>query len=149
MYLFAFAEAIQLFPDGTIFVHIAIVMAMIWILNRTLYRPINRVLASRDQLKGGQSTEAEKILAQVTEKETSYSKALLEARSAGYEIVEAEQKAVAEERESILKAAKDDSASRYENGRIELEKQALAARSMIDTEADKMADSIAENILKA
>ena len=59
MHLLLFAETIQLFPDGTLFVHIAIILEMIWILNRTLYRPINRVLEAREKSKGGHSSEAE------------------------------------------------------------------------------------------
>ena len=45
---------IQLFPDGTLFIHIALILLMIYILNRTLYRPINRVLDTR--ISPGQTT---------------------------------------------------------------------------------------------
>jgi len=57
MHLLAAAEVIQLFPDGTIFIHIAMVLGMIWILNRTFFRPINRVLETREQNKGEHSVE--------------------------------------------------------------------------------------------
>ena len=60
MHFLALAESsIQLFPDGTIFVHIAIILVMIWILNRTLYKPINRILETREKSKGGHASEAE------------------------------------------------------------------------------------------
>ena len=92
MHLLLFAETIQLFPDGTLFVHIAIILGMIWILNRTLYRPINRVLEAREKSKGGHSSEAEGILKDVEGKETRYTHELLDARSEGYSLIEKEQK---------------------------------------------------------
>src|SRR3954447_25205573 len=92
MHLLLFAEGIQLFPDGTIFLHIAIILGMIWVLNRTLYRPINRVLEAREKSKGGYAGEAAEILARVEEKEGRYTHELLQARNYGYELVEKQQK---------------------------------------------------------
>ena len=150
MHLLAFAESsIQLFPDGTIFVHIAIILAMIWILNRTLYKPINKVLAAREKSKGGHSSEADAILAQVGEKETKYTKELLDTRSKGYELIEKEQKKAAAARDKKIAEAKAETATVFETGRADLDKQAEAAKAEIDAEAEKMADRIAADILKA
>jgi F0F1-type ATP synthase membrane subunit b/b' len=150
MHLLAFAEnSIQLFPDGTIFVHIALILAMIWILNRTLYRPINRVLETREKSKGGHSGEAASILAQVSEKEARYTKELLETRSQGYEIVEKEQREAAAARDRKIAEAKAAAAAAFDSGRADLDKQAAAVRAEIDTQAEQMADRIAAGILKA
>ena len=72
MHLLAFAGSIQLFPDGTIFIHIALVLIMIWVLNRTFFRPIRSVIASREKFHGGRNTEAESILNEAAEKESKY-----------------------------------------------------------------------------
>src|SRR5436190_4707146 len=106
MHLLLFAENIQLFPDGTLFIHIALILAMIWILNRTLYRPINRVLEARERLKGGRSSEAEMLLGEAAEKESRYNKDLLDARSACYSLIEKEQKKAVADREKKLAEAK-------------------------------------------
>ncbi|HTH52073.1 MAG TPA: hypothetical protein VL501_09080 [Pyrinomonadaceae bacterium] len=148
MHLLAFAESIQLFPDGTLFVHVALILVMIYVLNRTLYRPINRILEARDKNKGGYFGEAEQILAKVQEKESHYSKELLEARSAGYELVENENRQMVAEREAKLAAAKAEVAERVATGRSEIEKQVAAARTTLSTEAEKLADTIAAGILK-
>ena len=95
MYLLAFAETIQLFPDGAIFIHIALIPTMIWVLNRTFYKPINRIIVSREKKKGGRSSEAVGILKDVDAKEALYTKEMLGARSSGYELIEKEQKKVA------------------------------------------------------
>jgi F-type H+-transporting ATPase subunit b len=150
MHLLLFAEeVVQLFPDGSLFIHIAMVLAMIWILNRTLYRPINRVLEARDRAKGGRSSEAEDILQKAEAEHARYSKETLAARSQGYELVEGEHKKNTAQREKKLAEAKAAVADEFATGRAELEKEVENARNTIRTEAEKMADTIAGNILKA
>lgn len=148
MHLLAFAESIQLFPDGTIFVHIAILLVMIWILNRTLYRPINKVLESREKSKGGHSGEAVSIIAAAEQKESQYNKELLDARSKGYSTIEKEQKKAAAAREQKLAEAKAETAAAFDAGRAELEQHSLETRSALSKEADGLADRIAAGILK-
>ena len=149
MHLLAFAETIQLFPDGTLFLHVAMILAMIWILNRTLYRPINRIIESREKNKGGHSIEADEIMKNVEEKETRYSREMLDTRSKGYELIEKEQKKATAAREKQLGEVKAEVAEKFEQGKAELEKQAADAHAVIGTEAEKMADRIAANILKS
>jgi F-type H+-transporting ATPase subunit b len=148
MHLLAFAETIQLFPDGTLFIHVALILIMIWILNRTLYRPINQVIESREKNKGGHSSEAVGILKDVEEKESRYTREMLETRSQGYELIEKEQKAAIAAREKQLAEVKADVADRFEKGRSELEKRTAEARATIEADAEKIADSIAASILK-
>src|SRR5687768_11847126 len=105
MHLLLFFESIQLFPDGTLFIHVALILLMIWVLNRTLYKPINRVIAAREKSKGGHSSEAEAILADVAAKESRYSQEMLDTRSKGYSLIEKEQKKAAAAREKQIAEA--------------------------------------------
>lgn len=149
MHLLAFAESsIQLFPDGTIFVHIAILLVMIWVLNRTLYRPINRVLESREKSKGGHAGEAGSIIADAEDKESRYNQELLDARSKGYSAIEKEHKKAVAAREQKLADAKAETAAAFDAGKAELEKNSSEARAALGTEAEKLADKIAAGILK-
>ena len=148
MVLLAFAESIQLFPDGTLFIHIALILIMIWILNRTFFRPINRVIDSREKNKGGQGSEAETILSDVTEKQAKYNQELLAARSAGYEMIEKERSEAVAARQAKILAAKNETASSLEAGKTRVKQQAEEARSLIAQEADAMAETISSNILK-
>ena len=149
MHLLAFAETIQLFPDGTLFIHVALILLMIWVLNRTLYRPLNRIIASRESSKGGHSSEARDILNDVEAKEATYTREMLDTRSKGYELIEKEQKNAAETREKQLNEAKAEVAERFTAGKTELESQSTAAHAAIGTDAQKIAETIAANILKA
>ncbi len=148
MHLLAFAETIQLFPDGTIFIHIALILVMIWILNRTFYKPINRIIASRELNKGGRSSEAVGLLKDVEEKEARYVKEMLEARSSGYELIEKEQKKAVAARDKKILEAKAEIAEKFEANKAELDRRATEARSTMEIEAEKMAEQIATNILR-
>lgn len=147
MHLLLF-QTIQLFPDGTIFIHIALILVMIWVLNRTLYKPINRIIESREKNKGGRSSEAVGILRDIETKETNYTREMLNARTAGYALVEKEQKKAVAAREKQLEDAKAEVMARFDSGKADLEKQSAAARSAIGTEAEKIAETIAANILR-
>jgi F-type H+-transporting ATPase subunit b len=148
MHLLAFAETIQLFPDGTLFIHIAMILAMIWILNRTLYRPINRIIESREKNKGGHSSEALAILSDVEEKESYYNKEMLDTRSKGYGLIEKEQKKAVAAREEKLREAKAEAAAKLDASKAELEKLAAEAHAAMANDAEKIADRITASILK-
>jgi len=149
MVLLAAAESIQLFPDGTLFIHIALILLMIWVLNRTFFRPINRVIESREQQTGGHGTEAEKILSDVSEKQAKYNKELLAARSEGYELIEKERSAAIASRQSNIAKAKAETAQTLTAGKQKLEEEAAGARNIIAKEAEVMAERISANILKS
>ena len=149
MHLLAFADTIQLFPDGTLFLHIVIILVMIWVLNRTLYRPINRIIDSRAKSKGGRSGEARGILNDVEDKEARYSKEMLDTRSKGYELIEKEQKKATAERDKKIGEVKADIAEKFDAGKADLEKQTAEAHAAIGKDAEKLADAIAANILNS
>ncbi len=151
MILLAFAETaepVQLVPDGTLFIHIALILLMIWILNRTFFRPINRIIESREKNKGGHSVEAEKLLKEVSEKETKYTDAMLDARSKGYSLIEKERTRALGKKQEKLVAAKEEVGQTLAQETAELEKQTAEARQTIAVEAAKMAEKISSNILK-
>jgi len=149
MHLLAFAETIQLFPDGTLFIHIGLILLMIWVLNRTLYRPINRILAERDKSRGGHSSEADLLFSQAAEKEAKYSHELQDARAKGYEIVENEVKQATAIREEKLGVVRNETAAKVSADRSEIEKQVAVARANVAADADRLADQIAATVLKA
>ena len=148
MHLLAFAESIQLFPDGTLFIHIFLILLMIWILNRTFFKPINRVIASREKFRGGRNVEAEEILSSVAEKQQKYDSEIREARSEGYALIEKERSEAVAARQQTLAAAKAEAHSSVETGKREVEQQTAAARAAIEAEADQLADRISSSILK-
>lgn len=149
MFVLAFAESIQLFPDGTLFIHIGLILLMIWVLNRTLFRPLNRVIELRETHNGGAGGEAAGILKEAGEKEARVTSELLDARSKGYELVENEQKKAVGARNEKLVQAKAETAALYESGRAEIDRQTAETHAAIGTDARKIADQIVASILKS
>jgi F0F1-type ATP synthase membrane subunit b/b' len=147
MFLLAFQE-VRLVPDGTMFIHIGLILLMIWVLNRTFFRPINRVIESRERHKGGRSGEAQEILKQVAEKQTHIEAAMLEARSEGYKLIERERDSAIGARQEKIGAVKLEVEQLVAGENQELGKQTAEARAVIAQEAGKMADKISSNILK-
>jgi F0F1-type ATP synthase membrane subunit b/b' len=149
MVLLAFAEQVQLLPDLTLFLHVGMILLMIWFLNRTFFKPINRILESRERNRGGHKGEAHGILSEVAEKEAEYSAGLLEARNEGYEIIEKERGAAIDHKVSEIASVKKEVADYLNSELGELDRQTEAAEAAIREEAEKMADKISANILRA
>jgi F-type H+-transporting ATPase subunit b len=142
------AETITLVPDGTIFLHIALILFMIWVLNRTLFRPINRVLEERERKGGSRTGEAQNILAQVDSKVSQYEKALRETRSEGYHLMESQRADAMAARQEQVNTVKDEVSSLIAQEKTELQKQADTARATLGTDAQKIAENITATILK-
>ena len=149
MFLLAFAESIQLFPDGTLFIHIALILIMIWALNRTFFKPINAVIERRSRQKAGRGGEAEEILTDVSKKQKQYEQMMLEARTRNYEMIERERNEAVEARQRAITDARAQTAELVQNEKAKLEKMKSDAKVEIALEAHKMADKISSNILKA
>jgi len=102
-YPLGFAEnSIQLVPDGTLILHVIIILVMVWILNKTLYKPINRILEAREKRTHGRMSEAQEILTDVSEKVSNYERQLRQARAEGYALAEQERTAAMQERQGKL-----------------------------------------------
>ncbi|HLM00928.1 MAG TPA: hypothetical protein VK400_07710 [Pyrinomonadaceae bacterium] len=145
---FAAGNMIQLVPDGTILIHIALILIMIWVLNRTFFRPINRVIESREKNKGGRFGEAESILRQVAEKNTRFETVMREARSEGYHKIEAERNAAMAQRQAKVEIVKTEVEQKMATEKETLARQAEEARRQIAAEARVLAEKISTNILK-
>ncbi len=151
MFLLALAEgtSVQLVPDGTMFIHIALVLLMIFILNRTFFRPINRIIDAREKNRGGRYGESESILREIGEKQNKYNESVREARAKGYEIVEQERSAALSQKQTIVASAREESEQALAVQSADLERQTVEARQSIAAEAEKIAEKISSNILKS
>ncbi len=147
MFFLVFAD-VQLVPDGTIFIHIALILLMIWVLNRTFFRPINRVIQSREKNKGGRFGEAAEILRAVEEKNSRYSASMLDARSKSYELIEQERAAALAARQTELEVVRAETERTTSVEKQELSRQAAEAKTAIAREAEQLAERISSNILK-
>lgn len=138
--------SIQLVPDGTILFHIFLILVMIAILNRTLFQPINRILAEREKKGLGASAEAEEIERRVSIGKKQYSDALRSARASGYKLTEERRSEDLREKEERLGSLKGEIEAELLRERTVIEKQASEARGEFDPLA--LARRIRDQILK-
>ncbi|PYS87588.1 MAG: hypothetical protein DMF62_11980 [Acidobacteria bacterium] len=147
MVVLAFAEGIQLFPDGTLLIHVALILLMIYVLNRTFFRPVNAVLESREKQKGGKGGEAAEILDEVSKKQKEYETAMLAARNESYDLIEKERFAAVESFQKTVGDAKAGAAKAIADEKASIKNQVAEAKVAIALEANKTAEKITSNIL--
>ena len=146
--VFAFAEgSIQLVPDGTLLLHVFVVVVMIAILNRTLYRPVNRILEEREQGTKGRISEAQKALKEAQKNLAHYEQSLREARGAGYHLVEKERGEALASREQALASEREEIRSLVREQKLEIDTQTEQARRTLEQESRTIAEKISTQIL--
>ena len=143
----AFAESIQLVPDGTIFLHIAIILVMIFILNRMLFRPVNRVIEEREQRTVGRSGEAREVLSRVEENLSRYERSLREARAESYRLLEQQQAEATNNRQQKIGLVKKEVGDLIEGEKKEIQTQVENARATLGDEARRVTASVSAQIL--
>jgi len=140
-------DAIQLVPDGTLFLHIAIIIFMIYVLNATLFRPVNRVLAERERRTRGGTGEAQDILQRVATSMNRYERSLRDARTEGYRLLEQERAQALLERQSQINSLRAEIEASTEEQKSLLRTQSEEARTSLEADARKIASDISRQIL--
>lgn len=141
------AESIQLVPDGTLFLHIAIIIVMVFILNKTLFKPINRTLSERDRRTRGSSADAQAILRRVDESLADYERTLREARNESYQMLGAQRTEAVRGRQQKLSSVREEIEHLVNEEKNAVRAQASGARTELDIEMQLVASDIRNHIL--
>ena len=148
MILLAFAESIQLVPDGTLVLHIAIIITMVFALNRLLFRPVNRILDERERRTRGRSGEAHEIIRRVKESLLQYENSLRQARAESYRLLEQQQSEASGERQRKVVVVRKELEEEIEERKREIQAQVDDARVALEGEARRAAASISSQVLR-
>ena len=143
-----FAEnSIQLVPDGTLILHVVIILVMVYVLNATLYKPINQILAAREKRTRGRITEAQEVLQNVDKQLSEYERSLRKARSEAYALTEAERAEAMKERQQRLNEMREQLAQAVAAEKQEIQEQAAQARVTLEAESHRIAAEIGSRVL--
>jgi len=143
-----FAEdSIQLVPDGTLLLHILIILVMVYVLNATLYKPINRILEAREKRTRGRLTEAEEILRGVSEKLSQYERSLRQARGEANSFTEQERTGAMQERQTKLNEMRLQLSESMAKEKETIQRQADEARGALEIESRRFAREIGTRVL--
>lgn len=141
--------SIQLVPDGTILIHIVLILVMVGILNRTLFQPIHRILGQRERLGRGTLAEASEILRAISQDLAAYETALRTARSEGYRLAEVKRSEEFRDREVQLTLRESEIAKLVEAEKAVIEQQGHEVKRAVAAEAEMLAFEIRSQIMKA
>jgi F0F1-type ATP synthase membrane subunit b/b' len=140
--------SIQLVPDGTLLLHLFMVALMVFILNRTLLKPINQILAERERQVTGARLEAEKMAAETEEKLRKYNDALHEARVDGYRLLDKERSEGLKQREEKVRQSREQLSKEVAAQIDTTRQQEEAAKRELEAQAASMGDLISSQILR-
>jgi F-type H+-transporting ATPase subunit b len=148
MFLLGFAEnPIQLVPDGTLLLHVLIILLMVYVLNATLLKPINRILEARDKRTRGRLSEAQEILSDVSQKLSEYERALRQARGEAYAQSEHERAAAMQDRQLKLNQMRLQLTDSIAKEKETIQRQAEEARGLLEAESHRIAREIGARVL--
>ncbi len=140
-------NSIQLVPDGTLILHGAIIIIMVMVLNRTLFRPINRILQERDRRTRGLLSEAGQTLVSIDQSLRQYEQTLRGARAEGYQLLERQRAEAIRERERQIASARELLSQQTSTEKQQIRSQAEVARTTLAKEARGIALRISSQIL--
>jgi F-type H+-transporting ATPase subunit b len=147
MTILAFAESIQLVPDGTIVLHIAIIITMVFVLNKILFKPINSILEEREKRTRGRSGEARETIKHVEESLANCENSLRKARAEGYRLLEQQQAEAFGDRQQKISLVRKEVEQQIEEQKGVIGTQAEDARMTLESEAVRIASGISSQIL--
>ncbi len=140
------AENILAIDGSFLFAFISILL-LIFILNATLFRPINKVLEDREKMSGGASHEAKDLIKEYDRKVMLYEDGIRNARHEAYQYAEAQRRAALADREDFMAQAKAEVTTQIEAAKQEIGNQVTGARTSLEKEALAMAAKVSSSIL--
>ena len=143
----ALAGNIILSIDGSFLFVLVSIIFLIYILNRTLFRPINKILEEREKLGAGRIAESRQMLADYEARVRSYEEQVRAVRAEAYSRFETQRRELLAARQQFLAQARTETAGQVGAARAEIGAQTADARGRLDGDAQAMAASISAQIL--
>lgn len=142
----ALAESVLSIDGSFLFIFFSILL-LIYILNHTLFKPINRILDERERLGVGRIGEARRMLGEYEERLKKYESRLREARGEAYQRLEVERRESTLERQRMIAEVKAETTERIDAAKREIAEQASGAKQSLEKDARAMAATISSRIL--
>jgi len=134
--------------DGSFLFIFFSILLLIYVLNRTLFKPINKVLDERESLGAGRIGEARRMLGEYEERLKRYESQLREARGEAYQRLEAGRREAMLERQRMIAEVKAETTARIDAAKDEIAEQAAGAKKNLEKDARAMAATISSQILR-
>ena len=139
---------IQLVPDGTLLLHLLMVVVMVFIVNRTLLKPINRILAEREKQIAGRLQEAEALAAETEQKRQKFNEALHAARVDGYKLLEKERADALKEKDEKVRLYREQASREVAAQLDNIKRQEQSVKQELETQAASISSLISAQVLR-
>jgi len=146
--MFLAENSIQLVPDATLLLHLLMVAVMVAVLNRTLLKPINKILEDRDKYILGKVDEAQTILQSSEQKLSEYHEALHEARTEGYQLLEKVRSQAVKEKDEKVRAFREQTSREIAAGIEATHHQEQEVKKELEAQAETLGSMITAQILE-
>jgi F-type H+-transporting ATPase subunit b len=123
------------------------VVALVIILNRFLFGPLNKILAARQAEIDDARAEFERARDLQNERMEQIDAQLAAARKEAFSLREQAQQQGRARRDEVLAAARADAMQSIENAKAEIDGQVRGAKKDLESEAESLAKQIAERLL--
>lgn len=137
---------IDLFPNATFFVQLAIFFAVIAVLSRGIFKPIVALVDARQEKSSGSMEKVVRYEKIVEEKTAQYHGALQQARNEALTLKDKIRQEAGAEEKRIVEAARKDAEAALSKIRSELEADVVAAKEGLAREIPALASLIAKKI---
>ncbi|MDA8090672.1 MAG: ATP synthase F0 subunit B [Nitrospiraceae bacterium] len=124
-------------------------LALVWIMNRILFRPFLKIFKERQDKVNGDLESAKQMSAKTEEDIARIKKEFELARAKGKELFEGLRAEGLEKQKQALAAAHEEALARTEKIKGELAAEAEKARQTLRGEAEKFSSSIVEKLVSA
>ena len=139
---------IQLVPDGTLLVHLLMVVIMVFILNRTLLKPINQILAEREKQLADRLKDAQMLEADREQKLKKYNDALRAARVDGYKLLEKERIEGLKAKDEQVKLSREQTAREVSVQLENIKRQEQSVKQELESQATSISSLITAQVLR-
>jgi F-type H+-transporting ATPase subunit b len=139
---------IQLVPDGTLLLHLLMVVVMVFIVNRTLLKPINQILAEREKQIAGRLQEAEALAAETEQKRQKFNEALHAARVDGYKLLEKERADGLKEKDEKVRLYREQASREVAAQLDNIKRQEQSVKQELETQAASISSLISAQVLR-
>jgi len=133
--------------DQSLIFQIINFLLLMIILNALLYRPIRSILKERAERIAGLATEADKVKADMTQKEQDYQNKLQQARKEGFEQKNLFKLQGQEEEKKLLLEANQKVDAELAQNRKKIAQEVKEAREKLSGEVASFSQEIAQKIL--
>lgn len=122
-------------------------LALVWMMNMILYKPVRKILAERKEKIQGLATVIDGADKQVAEKEKTYASGIRQARAKGQKEKELLMEAAMAEEKAIIEKINAAAQAELKAVKSRIAQEMDGVRTALETEVDAFAHAIEQKIL--